>query len=158
MQNKIAFTVYILLAIFIIGIFIVSWIMYAEYEKYDSKIKLLRATSGITGVFSSLAVLLVLFGYKAIKIFAKELDKSLHGSLSKYFKKYYILIWVIMLLIFIINTSISWTLFGLVMKPENQINFKQTKQLALSRGIFGTFLMCSLILLMTRLHIFEKYI
>ena len=138
-MQKIALTVYILLAIFIVGIFIASWIMYAEYEKYESKIKLLRTTSGITGAFSALALFLVLFGYKAIKIFAVELDKSLNCIMSRHFKKYYILVWIIIMFIFAVNTSISWALFSLVMKQEDQINFKQTKQLALSRGIFGTF-------------------
>ena len=45
-NNKIALTVYILLAIIIIVIFIASWIMYAEYVKLETKITLLRATSG----------------------------------------------------------------------------------------------------------------
>ena len=129
-------------------IFVVGWILYVETVKDEYKLKLLKVSTCIAGSFSSIIFLITLFAYQHFINFFKNVDNISKNLFSKYLPYYYIVLYLILLLTFTINMSLSWTLVSMVFKKE--IDFKSTQNLALSKAIFGSILLFSTIIMIIR--------
>ena len=140
--------IFLFIIISILIIFIFGWVLYDEILKDQSKIKLLKASTIGAGIFSSLIFLITLLTFNQFNIFFQNLNIIMNNKLSYYIPHYQILFYLLVLLTFGINTSLSWVLVSLVFKKE--IDFNTLKKMTLSKAIFGTFLLFSTIIMIIR--------